>query len=268
MATTIGRWWCNSSAHDQRRLKRLERELSASRSEIEALARAAAKKTFFCRADAEAGAAEVRARSSAYHQMNVRVEERPRYGRGRPKKNVPKTPVAIEYVLGIEILEKHEEVAKRRQLAGCFVLLSNVPDEDKGGYSPEQILRTYKEQNGIEKNFGFLKDDQIVNALFLKRPERIEALGLILLISLLIWRLIELVMRTELQAQQATVPGWDNKPTARPTAYMVTWKFKGVLILCLGAERRLARPLTDTQLAFLHALQVPPSCFTKHPRDG
>jgi len=43
----------------------------------------------------------------------------------------------------------------------------------------------------IEKNFSFLKDDQIVNALFLKRPERIEALGLILLISLLLWRLIE-----------------------------------------------------------------------------
>ena len=49
--------------------------------------------------------------------------------------------------------------------------------EGEGGYSAEQILRTYKEQNAIEKNFSFLKDDQIVNALFLKRPERIEALG-------------------------------------------------------------------------------------------
>jgi hypothetical protein len=77
---------------------------------------------------------------------------------------------------------------------------------------------------------------------------------LILLISLLLWRLIELVMRTALQAGGATVPGWDNKPTARPTAYMVTWKFKGVLILCFGAQRRLAKPLTDTQLAFLQAL--------------
>ena len=104
--------------------------------------------------------------------------------------------------------------------------------------------------------------------MFLKRPERIEALGLILLISLLIWRLIELVMRTELHARQATVPGWDNKPTARPTAYMVTWKFRGILILCVGGERRLAKPLTAIQLAFLAALQVPPSCFTRHPRDG
>jgi transposase len=137
----------------------------------------------------------------------------------------------------------------------------------KSGYSAERVLRTYKEQNGIEKNFGFLKDDQIVNALFLKRPERIEALGLILLISLLIWRLIELVMRTELQARQATVPGWDNKPTARPSAYMLTWKFKGVFVLCLGGQRMLAKPLTDTQLAFLQILQVPERCFTHYPRD-
>jgi transposase len=96
--------------------------------------------------------------------MSVRIEERPRYGHGRPKKNVPKTPIAIDYVLDIEILEQYEALAKRRQLAGCFVLLSNVPGEGEDHYSAEQILRTYKEQNGIEKNFGFLKDDQIVGS--------------------------------------------------------------------------------------------------------
>gem|GEM_PF-4750194 len=50
--------------------------------------------------------------------------------------------------------------------------------------------------------------------------------------------------------------------------YMVTWKFKGVLVLCVGEQRLLARPLTDTQLAFLQVLQVPESCFAQHPRDG
>jgi transposase len=258
----------HSSAHDQRRQKRLERELRASREQIEQVAKASAKKTFFCRPDAEAAAAEVRSSSSAYHQLQVRVEERPRYGPGRPKKGAARIPVAIDYVLRTQIGEKREDIEKRRQLAGCFVLLSNVADQEQGGYSAERILRTYKEQNAIEKNFGFLKDDQIVNALFLKRPERIEALGLILLISLLIWRLTELVMRTELQAREATLPGWDNKPTARPTAYMVTWKFKGALILCIDGQRLLAKPLTDTQHAFLQALQVPESCFTRHPRDG
>ena len=35
------------------------------------------------------------------------------------------------------------------------------------------------------------KDPVIVNSVFLKKPQRIEVLGLVLLISLLMWRLIE-----------------------------------------------------------------------------
>ncbi len=258
----------HSSAHDKRRQKRLERELKASLKEIQAVAKACTKKTFFCWADAEAAAADVMAQSSAYHQLKVRVQECPRFGRGRPKQGRPRIPVAIEYELQTEITEKSEVIAKRREMTGCFVLLSNVAAEGPQGYSAEKILRTYKEQHGIEKNFGFLKDDQIVNAVFLKRVERIEALGLILLISLLIWRLIEHVMRTNLQRRNTTVAGWDNKPTQRPTAYMVTWKFKGVLILCVGQQRHLAKPLSSVQEAFLEALQVPQDCFTQCPQAG
>ena len=91
---------------------------------------------------------------------------------------------------------------------------------------------------------------------------------MILLISLLIWRLIEHAMRTDLEARNTTVPGWDNKPTRRPTAYMLTWKFKGVMTLCIGEHRRLAQSLSPTQVAFLTALQVPESCFTQVPRAG
>jgi len=258
----------HSSAHDKRRQKRLDRELRASCTEIGQVVKSSEKKTFFCRPDAEVAATELRAQTTACHHLKVWIEERHRYATGRPKKNVPRIPIATEYVLRAEVSENSEKVAKRRQLAGCFVLLSNLPSEYEGAYNAEHILRTYKEQYGIEKNFGFLKDDQIVNALFLKRPERIEALGLILLISLLIWRLIELVMRTELKAREATVPGWDDKPTDRPTTYMMTWKFKGILIFCVDGRRRLAKPLTDTQKAFLQALQVSECCFTQCPRDG
>jgi transposase len=53
---------------------------------------------------------------------------------------------------------------------------------------------TYKEQYGIENNFRFLKDPIIVNDTFLKKAERIEALGFILLISLMLWNLIQLTI--------------------------------------------------------------------------
>ncbi len=56
-------------------------------------------------------------------------------------------------------------------------------------HSPEEMLAAYKEQHGIERNFGFPKDPLIVNDLFLKRPDRIEVLGFVLLVSLLTWSL-------------------------------------------------------------------------------
>ena len=60
-------------------------------------------------------------------------------------------------------------------------------------------LKAYKDQYGIEQDFGFLKDPVIVNSIFLKKPERIEVLGLILLTSLLIRRLMERSMRQYVQ---------------------------------------------------------------------
>jgi transposase len=53
------------------------------------------------------------------------------------------------------------------------------------------VLRAYKEQHGLEQHYGFLKDPLIVNSLLLKKPERIEALGLVLWLALLLWRLRE-----------------------------------------------------------------------------
>jgi transposase len=167
----------------------------------------------------------------------------------------------MEYELSVRIIKQEKVIEKRRELAGCFVLLSNVPADWDEGYNAEKVLRTYKDQYGIENNFSFLKDDQIVNAIFLKRPERIEALGLILLIALLAWRLIEHTMRTELEATDTQLSGWDNKPTKRPTSYMMMWKFRGIIVLSIGGKRQLAKPLSTTQEAFLKALKVPVSCF-------
>ena len=67
----------------------------------------------------------------------------------------------------------------------------------------------------MEQNFGFLKDPLIVNSLFLKKPERIEALGLVLLLALLLWRLLERSMRAHVDTTATVLAGWDKKATAR-----------------------------------------------------
>jgi transposase len=124
------------------------------------------------------------------------------------------------------------------------------------------VLRAYKEQHGIEQNFGFLKDPLIVNSLFLKKPERIEALGLVLLLALLIWRLIERSLRLHVETTGDVLPGWDQKETTRPTAFMMMTKFASVIVLKVGAQRQLAQVLSAVQQQYLAALAVPVAYFT------
>jgi len=121
-------------------------------------------------------------------------------------------------------------------------------------HSPADVLVAYKEQHRIERNFGFLKDPLLVNDMFVKRPDRIEVLGFILLTSLLVWNLIEHVMRQYLERTDSTVPGWDRKPTQTPTSFMMTTKFKGVLVAEVDGEWQFTVPLTSEQQHYVRAL--------------
>ena len=85
----------HSSAQDKRRQKRLERESQASYGTVQTAARTAEQQEYFCRADAEAAAATLRAMSAAYHLIDVAVEERPLYGRGRPSSHKPRAVQAM-----------------------------------------------------------------------------------------------------------------------------------------------------------------------------
>ena len=252
----------HSSAQDKRRQQRLARDIQTSSSTMQTTARAAERQEYFCRADADAAAARLRAVSAAYHRLEVAVEERLVSGRGRPSAHKPRPITARRYRLKTAISPQTERIARMEEEAGCFVLLTNVPTAGELAHSARDILTVYKEQHGTEQNYGFLKDPVIVNSLFLKKPERIEALGLILLLALLLWRLMERTMRTYVDTTRTPLPGWDKKATERPTAFMMITKFAGVIVFKCGHDRQLARPLSVVQQQYLTALDVPATCFT------
>lgn len=54
-----------------------------------------------------------------------------------------------------------------RQTTGCFVLISNTLRDEPEAEDSRQLLFTYQDPEYVERNFGFLKDDAIVNSLFL-----------------------------------------------------------------------------------------------------
>jgi transposase len=257
----------HSSNQDQRRQKHLEREFQASYATLEATVREAARQEYFCNADAEAAAATLRALQSAYHWVEVGVEERPKYGPGRPSPKQPRAVKALRYGLQVTLRERSEVIARKTQETGCFVLLTNVPTAGEMAHRAEDVLRAYKEQHGIEQNYGFLKDPLIVNSLFLKKPERIEALGLVLLLALLLWRLVERTLRVHVETTKNPLTGWDKKATQKPTAFMMMTKFSAVMVIKVGTQRQLAHPLSTLQQQYLLALGVPATYFTA-PQSG
>jgi transposase len=244
----------HSDAHDKRSQKKLDRMLSESIAEAGGVLEEAERIEYFCREDAAAAADKLKREGSSLHYPDCEAKEKVTYCRGRPPRSGERRVSKVRYVLEGKLVERAGEVKRAREAAGCFVLLTNVPEEGEMAHTPSEILAAYKEQYGIERNFGFLKDPLIVNDIFLKKPERIEVLGFILLVSLLVWNLMEHVMRACLAGTDSTIPGWDNKPTRSPTSYMMTIKFMGVLVVRIRGAWYFTVPLTDELEQYIRAL--------------
>jgi len=168
----------------------------------------------------------------------------------------------MHYRLKTTIRPHPERSSRLEEEGGCFVRLTNVPTAGHLAHSARELLPVYKEQHGTEQNYGLLKDPVIVNSLFLKKPERIEALGGVVLLALLLWRLMERQQRAHVESTGRPLPGWAKKATERPTAFMMVTKFAGVIVVKLGPQRHLARPLSGGQHQYRTALDVPVTCCT------
>jgi transposase len=250
----------HSDAYDERRTKRLDRTLEQDRTEVERIASEQEKIEYACLADAQA--AVLRLSKGRFHELFGQVEEKPIYTTGRPKADGARTVKRTTYRLKISLKPREEAIARARKEAGCFVLITNEPEEAVEGLGSKELLRAYQDQHSVEQNFGFLKDPVIVNALFLKSPRRIEALGLILVLALMVWRLMERTMRISLKESGAKVMGWNKKQTTRPTSFMMTTKFVSVIVIRTAERRFLAEPLDPIQERYLQLLGLSAAVFT------
>ena len=249
----------HSSSHDKRRQKRYDKLVASSEKSI----RDALKKmpaVYACEPDAQRAAAQAEKLSDRLHNVRVSVCSEDVRKRGRPPKNGP-APTQTRYRLVWDVSENVAEVARLRELAGCFVLLCNVPTEGEGAMDAAGLLRTYKGQYGVESDFAFLKDPLIVNDIFLKTPSRIDALGMVLIIALMVWRLMERSMRTYVKNTGTLLPGWAGRATDKPTSFMMTTVMAGIMVARIGARRFLLCPPQEGPMAFLAAMGLDSNAF-------
>ncbi|MBU2060306.1 MAG: hypothetical protein KKH44_00455 [Bacteroidetes bacterium] len=86
------------------------------------------------------------------------------------------------------------------------------------------LLSSYRALQNVEKGFRFLKSpDFLTNTLYLKKPERIEALLMVMTRCLMVYAGPEHQVRKTLVEKCCYFPDMKYKPAQRPTA---RWMFQ------------------------------------------
>lgn len=156
--------------------------------------------------------------------------------KGRPKAD--KKPNVIGCKITVTTQRNEDLIKKEISRKGRFMLAVNKLDEKEA--SNEVILSEYKNLQGNERGFRFLKDPWFMaDTLFLKSPRRIEALMVVMALCLLVYNLAQYRLREQLKKMEPFVPNQKNKPTQNPTLHWVFQLFDGIAVVAFNAKNKL-----------------------------
>jgi transposase len=112
-----------------------------------------------------------------------------------------------------------------------------------------------KGQGHAERGVRCLNDPCLLAAsLYLKKPERIMALLMVMTVCLLVYAALEYRMRHALQDQGATLPDQQGKRIQHPTARWVFSYVVGRHVLFIPQQWPIVINLTDEHQPLLHLL--------------
>ena len=139
---------------------------------------------------------------------------------------------------------------------GYFILATNDCNQSK--LAAAEVLENYKSQQQVERGFRFLKDPIfLVSSLFLKKPERIEAMLMIMTLCLMLYAAIQHRIRYELKRQNCFFPDMKKKPSQNPTGRWVFFCFQGINVLYVGEHEKHIVGLQERQVTILQILGEP-----------
>jgi transposase len=190
--------------------------------------------TFACEADAHQALTTFEHSLQATFLPTVTIRPTPRYGkRGRPRPDAQPARVVytIEGALASSLAPRQALIDQHR----CFILATNELDE--ATLAPQEVLNGYKGQAHAERGFRFLKDPQFLAAsLYLKKPERIMALLMVMTVCLLVYAALEYRIRKALKDHDTTFPNQKGQPVQNPTARWVFQYFGGIHVLRIPGQ--------------------------------
>ncbi|WDE03230.1 IS1634 family transposase [Thalassomonas viridans] len=208
--------------------KRILKKADAERKTFKKLC----QQEFACEQDAQKAIEHWR-QKQVYLDVIAAVNSVPVYGsKGRPA--VGQQPQSVHYQITGNLftpLAKREDALKQ---LGLFIIATNDLSEN---LTMDKALSTYKSQQAVEKGFRFLKSpDFFTSAIYLKKPERIESLLMVMTTCLMVYAALEHQIRKQLKAQNRHFLDQKKRPSQKPTARWVFQCFQGVTLLYLEGQ--------------------------------
>ena len=208
--------------------------------------------TFACEADAQQALATFTQGLHATFLHDGAVRATPRYDtRGRPRQDA--LPAQSVYTIAGALASSLTARPPLVDQQSCFILATNELDETL--LPPTELLASYKGQSHAERGFRFLKDPQfLASSLYLKKPERIMALLMIMTVCLLVYAALEYRIRTALKTHGATFRDQKGKATQTPIARWVFYSFVGIHVLFIPQQGLIVLNLTEEHQRLLQLL--------------
>lgn len=215
----------NSKAAGERATKTMIKQTDRAKEKLEKDLFHLQAQRFACKEDALKALVALSKRQK-YHQLTELdcIAHKVYEGKGRPKKDAPIKQIVWQTNAIVE--QKDEAIQHAIEQKSCFILATNA---DEKALSAEKVLHHYKAQSAVERGFRFLKDPLFfVSSLFIKKPSRIDALLMIMTLSLLVYSIAQRRMRASMRKVNETIPNQINVPTGTPTLRWVFQCFEGI----------------------------------------
>jgi transposase len=231
-------------------VERLERRLNRELKQLQ-------KTVFACRPDACEALIQFQAQLEKHQLVKLRIAPvQTKHKPGTPRTEKRDTTF-IGYRIYATLELKPEAAAEFACQRSRFILATNQLDAQK--WPASKLLQEYKQQQKVERGFRFLKDPLFfTSSVFVKKAQRVEALALIMALTLLVYTLAERKIRQGLASTEQTVLDQRQRPSDNPTFRWILQKFQGIHLVTLNGLQQITNLSVERQLII--RLLGPPTC--------
>ena len=212
-------------------LRKLTQKITKAESKAVLDLKKLSQERFACEADAIKALSKLSTQFK-YHQINE--------SKVTPAKSNKKDSLnEISYQISATVCQDESKINTELLSAGRFIIATNVLDSQE--LSDDSMLREYKAQQSCERGFGFLKDPLFfADSIFLKSPERIESMGMIMGLCLLVYTLAQRQIRNALKESKSTIKNQLGKATNSPTLRWIFQCFHCIHLMTLNQEEHIS----------------------------